>query len=690
MFHRRRLFYRVARIVAMFFIGLVVALLIALSQVNLETLREDLVHTMRDATGLNVEIDGKISWKFSMRPKVELNQVRIPNEEWAKNKNGFTAEKVDVTLNLISLLRSRPTIQNIKIYDAVVAVEENDADNHSMVRHAPHTEEEPDNNNQRDEYPFHDMDLGSVEVRDLTIYTGNAKYEVTGFQINYRQAKKTREYSGWFKSDSKVFPFILSFLPYNSERKVYPVNVAMSTGGEALIANIALEGTSLMPIDFIVKGHIPDLTPLGKMFDVELPQMPPIKVNLSGGFGHKKLTLRKSLIAFNGTDFDISGSADWGGEVPAITAKIKSKKIDLMEMFPEMYSSPTKKWVRPKRDLNVFKDTPLFGKELLGKNLNLELQVGKLAVYREMVIDDVNIHAKLKDAHLRFAGSAKYAGGELEVATDITADNDGHLSVRAAGVGEQIYVGEILKSLRENDFISELPMNFEFYLQGAGSDLSELVSNTTGPIRVYSTARGYAHSDLVAFVYGTDFLTDLRHQLQDMFRSEKKYNQITIDCASLNLKLRNGVVETTTGVAIETNAINVRLVGMVDFGREKMKASLVTVPSRGLKISITGSLTNSMTFTGVLAEPDVKISGAAVAGKVATGTGIGLLLAPLTGGLSVVAGAGIGLVAGDFLENWLSDPHPCKTARESGAPAEKGDPEWLNQPMPSLVGDLVE
>ena len=83
--------------------------------------------------------------------------------------------------------------------------------------------------------------------------------------------------------------------------------------------------------------------------------------------------------------------------------------------------------------------------------------------------------------------------------------------------------------------------------------------------------------------------------------------------------------------------------------------ALTTVPVRGLKLSLTGNVVNSIEITGNLAEPDIKISGAAVAGKVASATGLGLLLAPLTGGIGLVAGAGVGLLAGDLLENWLAD-----------------------------------
>ena len=72
-----------------------------------------------------------------------------------------------------------------------------------------------------------------------------------------------REYSGWVKPYDTNFPFVIQFSEYNSERKIYPVRIAFATGGEALIADVALEGTSKIPIDFIVRGDIPNIQKSG-------------------------------------------------------------------------------------------------------------------------------------------------------------------------------------------------------------------------------------------------------------------------------------------------------------------------------------------------------------------------------------------------------------------------------------------
>ncbi|MBO4625907.1 MAG: hypothetical protein J5679_01355, partial [Alphaproteobacteria bacterium] len=263
---------------------------------------------------------------------------------------------------------------------------------------------------------------------------------------------------------------------------------------------------------------------------------------------------------------------------------------------------------------------------------------------------------------------------------------EGRIYAHVAISAENMYIGTILEEVRTNDIISELPVNISAYGVANGHDLAEIMKTMTGPVVIKSNGRGYMRSELVSYIYGKDTLTSLGEGVQDLFSADdKKNDKIKISCAAVNVKLRNGLAETQNGVAVETAAINGRLVGSVDLGKEKMKLALTTVPVRGLKLSLSGNVVNAIEITGNLSEPDVKVSGLSVAGKVASATGLGLLLAPFTGGLSVVAGAGIGLVAGDLLENWLADDEPCKTALKSGAPSRRDDPDWLDKPVNELM-----
>lgn len=690
---KRRLFFTIARILAVFVMGMVVAVIITLSQLNLETLRGDLITILRQATGMPIEIDGALNWRFSLRPWVELNDVRVPNAPWAHNPNGFVARKISVRLNLLSLLHDKPTIQNVRVYDAAIFLEQDKNGAYSispkLEKEKPATPSPSATSQARPKYPFKDPGLGAIEVRNLTAHILESTYQITGFNIKYVPTKTGREYSGWIKSDKQVFPFIVSYSEYNSERKIYPVRVALATGGDALIANIALEGKSLAPIDFKIKGEIPEIAAVGEVLNLSLMDMPRIGLNIAGGYDWQKLTLRKSSITMRGNELKFSGVIDWSGPRTKITANLESESLNLIQLFPGLYNTG-RKWHRPNRPLNVFLNAPLYGLEFKKFDWDLDTDISRLVVYRDLTLGDLRLHARLRDGNGHIDLKTIIGDGGIHIGADVDIDSDGVLYARAGGLGERIYVGEILNQINQYDLISELPVNVEFFLVGRGATLSELMQTLNGPVYAYSVAPGYAHSALVENVYGTDFLTSLRHSIGDMFRSEKKYDEIQISCAAVNVKIRDGRIETENGVAAETNAINVKLAGNMDFGQESMHLSLATVPVRGIKLSLSGNVVNAMEISGSLAEPDMKISGAAIAGRVASATGLGLLLAPLTGGIGLVAGAGVGLLAGDLIENWLADDKPCQTAMRRGAPAVRGDPEWMGLPMAQLVAPMLK
>lgn len=689
---RRSLFFPILRFIGLVIVGLVVAFVVALSRVNLETLRGGLVSVLRDATGLPIQVDGAVSWKFSVRPQVELNQVRVLNADWAKNKYAYSAEQMVVRLNLLSLFRDRPTIQNIKIYDVDINIEQNASGQYSVQYVAEKKVAEKKSTdateNMPNKYPLKQIGFGGVEIKNLKANILDNKFELAGFNVRMIQRKDKREYSGWVKIDTDVKPFVVALQEYNPERKIYPVQIAVSTDGGTLIAHVALEGTSKLPIDFKIKGDGPNFANVGNFIGLDLSWIPTFSVNMAGGFDHGKITLRKSSVSWNGANFDVSGMYDFSKNVPVINLNVKSDSVDLMKLFPQMYGRHGAQKI--KHDLNVFKDIPLFGMFFRDKTIDLRLDFGEFVMYRDLDISNLNLHLVDVDNHVRVDSNLGFAGGEIKFVLDADVDSNGQLWATMGFVGHQIQVGDILQELKIDDFISDLPVDAKIFVQANGENLSQIMQTITGPVYLYSVGDGYAHSALVSYMYGTDFLTSLRHGIQDLFRSEKKHDQIKISCVALNAKLRDGVFVTENGFAVETNAINIRLAGSLDLGQEEMNMSLTTVPVRGLKLSLTGNVVNSMGLTGSLARPEIKISGAAVAGKVASATGLGLLLAPFTGGISLVAGAGIGLVAGDLLENWLADPKPCETALESGAPLYDGDPEWFKTPVDDLINSVFD
>ncbi len=684
---RRRRIMLWLRVVSIFFLGMVVAIIVALTRVDLESLRGNVVAMLRDATGYDVQVDGVVSWKFSLRPRIELNQIRVENASWAREKYGFTSERMDVSLDLISLFHSRPTIRSIKLYDTAIKIEKNAAGELSLQPIVQPESDVADGANKTGgeiaKYPIPDVPFGRIEFDNLSFDNGDYNFVMSGVQLRYFHFKTKHEFHGWIKPQDEVYPFIIAMDEYNPERKVYPVKLALSTGGNALIANVALDGASKMPIDFIVRGDIVDVRAVRDLLDVDLTGLPKISVDIAGGMRDADtLVIHKSAISLRGTDINVSGVYDWGGKTPRIDAKVSSNNVNLLKLVPEMYSG----WVRPDRELNVFHDINLHGADIRKFDLDLDVNLKHLIVYRDMDLKNTNVKLIYKNKQGRVDASVGIAGGKMLVGGDFTIDPDGVIYIQAGVKANNFTIGTLMDEIRIHDFIVGLPIDIYGYFETHGANMSQWMSNINGPVQAYSVGDGYAYPQLVENIYGADVLTSLRHSIQDLFSEDKKHDKARISCVAVNLKLRDGDIETRNGVAIETNSINARLAGDLNLGNETIDLALTTVPTRGLKLSLTGSVVNTVEIVGNLAEPDIQINGAALTGKVVSATGLGLLLVPFTGGVSFVAG----LLAGGVLENWLADSTPCETALNRGAPEQDGDAPWMSAPVSELAEEMIK
>ncbi|MBQ0013000.1 MAG: AsmA family protein [Proteobacteria bacterium] len=672
------------RIISIFVLGLVVASIIAVSKINVETIRRNVVAILENAVHAPVQIDGDVKWRMSLRPSVSLDKVRIANESWAKNTYAVDAERVVVRLNLLSLFNKNMAVENISVFDLGVNIEQNSKGELSLpILNSRSGEEQPEpaNTLKQTKYAFTDSGLGSVRLKNVKLNILKNKINFAELSFRYVERQKGPEYSGWLKLGDKFHSFIISGAEYDADKQMYPVQIAVATSGEALVADLMLDGKNKIPTEFSIKGDVIDNDVLSFALAKKI-DLPKISVDISGKINDKQLVLNKSKVSIRGNTLGFSGMYDWRESVPVVMLNLESSRINILEIKPDLYSG----WIRPDRDLNVFKDMDLHGLDLRKYKIKLNADIKQLIVYRDINIKNIKLNIDLNQGVGRLDSFSKFAGGDVTIDANVSTASDGDIGIQAGVLGKQIVIGQLMQEIRIQDLISDLPVDLYGYFEAHGHNMSEWMQTITGPVIAYSVGSGYAYAKLVEYVYGADFLTTLRNGITDLFRSTKKYDQMTIKAMTINLKLRNGEIETKRGVAMETNIINVGMTGKLNLGQETIDLALVTVPASGLKISLTGAFTNAVKISGNLAEPDVNLSGSAIAGKVASSAGIGLLLAPFTGGLSILGG----FLAGELLENWLADDTPAKTAMESGAPNKSDDPEWLITPVTDLVNTVIK
>ncbi len=686
---RRRNFYKFARIFAMFLIGVLVSLAIALSRVDLETLRGQVSKTLSEAVGMPVEIRGKIYWKFSLTPRVVLSDVAIKSKNWAKHKDGVSINLVEARLNLISIFSSNTSVRSAVLINPVVYLEKNAKGDVSLESNRKIEPEAEDS-----KFPI-DIDLGVNYIRMenpkfVSIEpNGTQEYKAEEIILKYRKSSDVIEYSGKIVLGNQDYSFEASISELDEKRAVYPLRIAIVNKLAPLTANIALDKTSLIPIDFIIRGKISDAQGFLQNFGIDTPKINSMKINIAGGMDREKLTLHKSSISFDESDLDLSGVYSWKRNKSKISLNLKSKKFVLDEVFPKIYKGDIP-WIHPDRELYMFKNAPLYSENWGKINAEVNIDIQSLDIYRDMFMENAKIKASLKNSELSIRVDSGFSDGQLTMAVQAN-DSAGVAVVRAAMTGTGISVGKILDSVGEDNFISGLPTDLDFYVEGRGRDMSELMSSLNGPFRARSTGGGIALPNASEYIYGRDFLTSVRHSVQDIVLADKKYDKVAISCAVVNLKLRDGKAETDNGIALQMRDVNMRAVGFVDLGKETLHLSVASTPIRGIRLSLSGNILSAIEFSGNLAEPDIKLNNKEIISRTATTAGIGMLvLAPFTGGLSIAVGAGAGFLAGDLLNNWLSDEHPCETALNKGVTIKGSDPAFMNRSLEELTREVIK
>jgi uncharacterized protein involved in outer membrane biogenesis len=107
-------------------IALVVALIAVVLTIDLGRFKPEVESLASDLVGREIRIDGELSPSLGAEIRVVAGGVRIVNPEWAADDDLLRAGKLDVSLDLRSLLSGRYLLNNIEIDDLVVALEQNE------------------------------------------------------------------------------------------------------------------------------------------------------------------------------------------------------------------------------------------------------------------------------------------------------------------------------------------------------------------------------------------------------------------------------------------------------------------------------------------------------------------------------------------------------------------------------------
>jgi len=154
------------------------------SQINNLT---DFVH---DRTGRKLLINGKTQVKIGLTPRLVVQDLSFANAVWSKDPQMMTAERFEVALDLIALLKKKIIIKKLVLKKSKLLIETNETGqtNYTFTPDTP-IHDQVQNQDDHVSAPLFDLLINALEIEDCQILLKNSKEEKPPFKIAHIRAK---------------------------------------------------------------------------------------------------------------------------------------------------------------------------------------------------------------------------------------------------------------------------------------------------------------------------------------------------------------------------------------------------------------------------------------------------------------------------------------------------------------------
>ena len=567
----------------------------AASAVDPVQLTKLLSASVKTATGRDLKIAGPVNLSFFPGISVSAEGLSLSNASWASDSDMLTLKRIDLNIKTLPLLSKRIEIGNVKLAGLELFLQKNGTGKANWDFSADASGEMSGTKNNTETSSVGDdlISMDSVSITDTQIQYQDPSNAISSYQIQR-------------------------------------LSLADSGDKTTVSLNMKLQEQALE-----LSGKTGSFSRLFKQWNVSSTQFP-VDLNLT----------------MNGKSMMIQGEVSKNrNSLPAINLTMNSKAFD----WPVLGASPkqssrafssnqpaaTVHQAQHSQPKYLFSNESIPFDVLSQAKGQIVINIGELGLPKRKPIDNLQASVKLNGnvidiPSLRFQmdkGSAdlqlKLSG--LDVANPV---------LTAKGVTKDFTLENLLARLDPSSKVSGGSMKMAFDVKTSGSSLHQMASNSNGKIQLsINQAR-----------MGTNFLNDAGDfvvtLLDSMNPLRKKTSETVLECAVAYLPINNGQVTIAKSVGVETDRLNVALVGSINLKTEAINLTIDPQEKSGLTTGL--DLTGMVRMGGTLANPKAGINQAGVVNS-AVSIGLGFL----TGGASILA---------ENARSMTSKSHPCRDA----------------------------
>jgi uncharacterized protein involved in outer membrane biogenesis len=602
------------------FLALVVLLVLILVFIDWNWMREPIARRVSAATGRTFAINGDLTVKLSMQPRVVVNDMVLGNAAGSSDSQMASLKTLDFRFDLFKLLTGRLELPEVALTEPNVLLEvNNDGAGNWMFAHGKQNEE---------------LDLPALPaIGRLTIERGSVTYRDARMKTDLAlgvhtlaagkdQPESRLEVSG--KGRFKGLPTSLhaiggALLNARVEgESPYPIDASASFGATKTHIN----GTLLDPLhftsqqlNFTIEGS--DLAQLYPLFGVPIP--PTAAYKLAGFLDHsgKVWTFRKLKGTVGESDLAGDFAVDRNPQPQKITATLVSQKLTMRDLGGFIGASPGAQAKLAHAGSRMLPTEPFSPEKLQGADVDIHFR-GAHIVTETLPLENMSTHLVVKAGVLTLAPLDFGAAG-------------GHLIAQVEMDGRRAPIATRVDLVARGLDLAKMFPNSKLAVNNTGTmgGRAKLAGNGSSVAQLLATANGEAALIMDGGTVGELTLRlanlDIANSILLLIGGDK---QAPIRCLVGNFNAVNGVF-TVQDLVLDTHKVNITGTGNANFSDESLHLRLVA-KSKGFSLaSLRGPIAITGTFTAPVARPElggvVVRGGAAVALGVAT-AGIGVLL----------------------------------------------------------------
>jgi len=636
--------------------GLVLAIVGVVILFDWNWLRGTLTDQVSSGTGRTVAV-GDLQGEWSFVPTFSVRDVRIGNADWGQAEALFSAELIQVTIDLRELLRGRTVLTEIKLVkpDLALEVREDGQTNWTMTTEAAAETITPD---ERSEVPL----IGRLDIEG-----GRVRYKdpKRGLDIDGKLAtavaeggegKTSMRFEGNGTLQGERFDIVFnggSLLSLRENDEPYPVSLDIrAVDSHANISGSLQDPVTLDGLDLRARLQGPDLSRLTTISGIPLPITPAYDLGA-------RLERAGDIWSFSDLDgkmgrSDLHGllKLDLGQERNYVEADLTSKRLDYRdigsligiprdgedtkteapsgtdpkETQPATPQKPTgpaqtvQKVEKPAEPKRVLPDAPLSVKQVRETDAKVKFR-GEQVEAPNVPLSGVQLDLELKDGVLHMKPlQVGVAGG--------TAIADVKIDARKEPVRTDYDVK--LRAFQLEDFLNKAGLenggkgriDGRVRLAGIGDTVAKSLGASNGDIRLVINQGEI--SNLAIEAAGLDVAEAL-----GLLASKDK--PVGIRCFVADLGVQDGVASPRVFV-LDTTDSTVLIEGPLDLRSEQMDLRVKTQP----KDPSVFSVRTPITIKGSFAAPSIGVDKGALAARGAAAVALGALLTPVASILAFI------------------------------------------------------